>query len=75
MKHLRESIDKFKNIQSENRRIHAAMVHEMDDVIGEIIAALEKENVLKNTIVMFASDNGGLTPDVKLNSFFIFIYT
>ena len=49
------------------------MIHEMDNAIGEIIAALEKENVLKNTIVMFASDNGGLTPDVKLNPSFLSI--
>ena len=68
-----ESVHKFSYIENETRRIHAAMVHEMDNAIGEIIAALEKENVLKNTIVMFASDNGGLTPDVKLNPSFLSI--
>ena len=49
------------------------MIHEMDNAIGEIIAALEKENELKKTIVIFASDNGGLTPDVKLNPSFLSI--
>ena len=68
-----ESVLKFSYIENETRRIHAAMVHEMDNAIGEIIAALEKENALKNTIVMFASDNGGLTPDVKLNPSFLSI--
>ena len=68
-----ESVLKFSYIENQTRRIHAAMVHEMDNAIGEIIAALEKENVLKNTIVMFASDNGGLTPDVKLNPSFLSI--
>ena len=68
-----ESVLKFSYIENETRRIHAAMVHEMDNAIGEIIAALEKENVLQNTIVMFASDNGGLTPDVKLNPSFLSI--
>ena len=68
-----ESILKFSYIEDETRRLHAAMIHEMDNAIGEIIAALEKENVLKNTIVMFASDNGGLTPDVKLNPSFLSI--
>jgi arylsulfatase A-like enzyme len=68
-----ESVLKFSYIENETRRIHAAMVHEMDNAIGEIIAALEKENVLKNTVVMFASDNGGLTPDVKLNPSFLSI--
>ena len=68
-----ESVLKFSYIEDETRRLHAAMIHEMDNAIGEIIAALEKENVLKNTIVMFASDNGGLTPDVKLNPPFLSI--
>ena len=68
-----ESVLKFSYIEDQTRRIHAAMVHEMDNAIGEIIAALEKENVLKNTIVIFASDNGGLTPDVKLNPSFLSI--
>ena len=68
-----ESILKFSYIEDETRRLHAAMIHEMDNAIGEIIAALEKENELKNTLVMFASDNGGLTPDVKLNPSFLAI--
>ena len=68
-----ESVLKFSYIENETRRLHAAMIHEMDNAIGEIIAALEKENVLKNTIIMFASDNGGLTPDVKLNPSFLSI--
>ena len=68
-----ESVLEFSYIEDETRRLHAAMVHEMDNAIGEIIAALEKENVLKNTIVMFASDNGGLTSDVKLNPSFLSI--
>ena len=69
----KESVLKFSFIEDETRRLHAAMVHEMDNAIGEIIAALKKENVLKNTIVMFASDNGGLTPDVELNPSFLSI--
>ena len=68
-----ESVLKFSYIEDETRRLHAAMVYEMDNAIGEIIDALEKENVLKNTIVMFASDNGGLTPDVRLNPSFLSI--
>ena len=69
----KESVLKFSYIENETRRLHAAMIHEMDNAIGEIIAALEEENELKNTIVMFASDNGGLTPDVKLNPSFLSI--
>ena len=68
-----DSVLKFSYIEDETRRLHAAMIYEMDNAIGEIIATLKKENVLKNTIVMFASDNGGLTPDVKLNPSFLSI--
>lgn len=62
-----ESINKFKDIDSENRRIHAAMVHEMDDAIGQIINALKEKNILNNTIIFFASDNGGLPPNLELD--------
>ena len=68
-----ESVLKYSYIADEPRRLHAAMVHEMDNAIGEIIVALEDKNVLNNTIVVFASDNGGLTPDVKLNPSFLAI--
>ena len=59
------------SIEDETRKLHAAMIYEMDNAIGEIITALEDRDVLNNTIVIFASDNGGLTPDVKLNPSFL----
>ncbi len=68
-----ESVLKYSYIEDETRRLHAAMVHEMDNAIGEIVVALEDKNELENTIVVFASDNGGLTPDVKLNPSFLAI--
>ena len=68
-----ESVRKYSYIEDETRRLHAAMVHEMDNAIGEIVVALEDKNELENTIVVFASDNGGLTPDVKLNPSFLAI--
>src|SRR3989442_14690162 len=35
------------------------MVHAVDEQIGRIIAALEKQGMLENTIIVFSSDNGG----------------
>lgn len=38
--------------------VHAAMVDRMDQGIGELIDALEKNNQLDNTLILFLSDNG-----------------
>ena len=66
-----ESILEFSYIENETRKLHAGMVYEMDKAIGEIITALTDKNVLENTIIFFASDNGGLTPDLTLNPGFL----
>jgi arylsulfatase A-like enzyme len=57
-----ELIAQYSGIDNENRRIHAAMVDELDRAIGRIIATLEQEQMLENTVVWFFSDNGGLNP-------------
>jgi len=63
------SIEKYSHISNPNRRIHAAMVSELDDQIGRVIQALEKRDMLDNTLILFASDNGGLiSDDVELAS-------
>jgi arylsulfatase A-like enzyme len=54
------SIDQYSQISNPNRRIHAAMVSELDDQIGRVIRALKKRDMLDNTLILFASDNGGL---------------
>lgn len=41
------------------RRVYAAMVDEMDQAIGQILAALDEEDIAEETIVFFSSDNGG----------------
>lgn len=38
--------------------VHAAMIDRMDRGIGELIAALEKNGQLDNTLILFLSDNG-----------------
>ena len=57
------SIDEYASISNPNRRIHAAMVTELDTQIGRVIDALEKQQMLDNTLILFASDNGGLRGD------------
>ncbi|MGA1677629.1 MAG: sulfatase-like hydrolase/transferase, partial [Pseudomonadales bacterium] len=57
-----DTIEKYRSIENPNRRIHAAMVDELDQAIGRIIIALEREQILENTLIWFLSDNGGLNP-------------
>jgi len=40
------------------KRAYAAMVSALDDAVGRILAALEKEGLAQDTLVFFASDNG-----------------
>ena len=35
-------------------------VHELDWIVGEIMAVLDKERLTENTLVIFTSDNGGM---------------
>jgi arylsulfatase A-like enzyme len=41
--------------------VYAAMVREMDDTVATILAAVEQAGVRGDTLVIFTSDNGGLS--------------
>ncbi|AWB68879.1 sulfatase [Saccharobesus litoralis] len=53
------TIDKYKHIENKERRIYAAMIDEMDQGIGRVIAALKETKQFNNTLIFFLSDNGG----------------
>ncbi len=38
--------------------VHAAMIERMDHGVGRIVAELERQNRLDNTLILFLSDNG-----------------
>lgn len=40
---------------------YAAMMHHLDDAIGRLLHGLEEAGVAKDTLVVFTSDNGGLS--------------
>jgi arylsulfatase A-like enzyme len=39
---------------------HTDMVHEVDVVVGALVDALKKRDLMKNTLIIVTSDNGGL---------------
>jgi len=53
-------LDMYKHIEARNKRAFAAMVTCMDDAIGRIVAALDRRNMRRNTLIFFCSDNGGV---------------
>ncbi len=64
-----ESVARYQNIENENRRIHAAMVSELDSAIGKIIQTLDHEGMTDDTLIWFMSDNGGLTSTSASDAF------
>ena len=55
-------IDSYQNISDDARRSYAAAVTALDMAIGKIVDALEKRDMLDNTLIVFHSDNGGAMP-------------
>ncbi len=55
------SVDLYRDLpKAGNRRVYAAMVHEMDLAISEILRTLDQEGIADETLVFFMSDNGGM---------------
>lgn len=40
--------------------VYAAMTEELDDLVGRVVAAVEKAGLTEETVIAFSSDNGGL---------------
>ena len=53
-----ETLRKFASIQDPSRRAYAAMVSRLDDGIGRILETLDQEKLLRDTLIIFLSDNG-----------------
>lgn len=58
-------VDKYRARSKERGRqlpnpIYAAMVEEVDGLVGRIVDEVEAQGLTKNTMIVFTSDNGGL---------------
>ncbi|MEM1294977.1 MAG: sulfatase, partial [Verrucomicrobiota bacterium] len=55
-------IDRTKEVrQVQDHPIYAGMMAALDDAVGVVLSALEKNGVADNTVVIFTSDNGGVS--------------
>jgi arylsulfatase A-like enzyme len=57
-----EVVAKYERIPEADRQgdpVYAAMVESVDDSVGRVLAVLDELQIAKNTVVIFASDNGG----------------
>ena len=53
----------YPNLKGERLK-YAGMLAAMDEAVGQIVEAVEKAGVRKNTLFVFSSDNGGPQPGV-----------
>lgn len=60
-------LDLFPNLTG-NRKIKAAMINAIDRGVSNIVATLKANGQFANTLIVFLSDNGGITADGSLNT-------
>lgn len=56
-----EYLKRFEHITNKRRKTYAAMVSAVDDGVGRVLKTLKDQELEKETIVIFLSDNGGPT--------------
>lgn len=52
-------VNKHADIQDPVRRVHVAMINNLDDAIGRLLEHLKEMGLEENTLIFFLSDNGG----------------
>ena len=52
-------LDMYKDIADPARRAYAAQITAMDEQVGRVVHALDQRGMRDNTLIIFASDNGG----------------
>jgi arylsulfatase A-like enzyme len=59
---IRESMsDNYKERIIQSNPVYAAMIHSVDENIGKLVARLRELGLDQNTVIIFTSDNGGLS--------------
>ena len=55
----KQYLKQYDNIKDHGRRIYAAMTSCMDEAIGNVTKAMQKNGLWENTVLVFSTDNGG----------------
>jgi len=53
--------DSLNHIADPVRRTYYAMIAALDDAVGTVLSAVEDAGIAESTLIVFASDNGGVT--------------
>jgi arylsulfatase A-like enzyme len=56
---ITKKYEKIPEAKRQGKPVYAAMVQSVDESVGRVMNALKKLNKLKDTLVIFTSDNGG----------------
>jgi arylsulfatase A-like enzyme len=51
----------FSHVADRNKRVYYAMIQALDDAVGEIVETVHEFGLDEQTLIFFASDNGGAT--------------
>lgn len=54
-----ENVAKFPYIHEDARKVYAGMTDALDQSVGILVEALDEASMLRDTIIVFSSDNGG----------------
>ena len=56
---LKKDYEKHSHMENHTLQVYAGMIEALDRSVGKILSALEKNGLTENTLIIFASDNGG----------------
>jgi len=69
-KEWEEKVKKREPNISERRAKLVALIEHLDEGVGRVLAALEKNGMMDKTLIIFASDNGGHAPSEANNGIY-----
>ena len=61
-------MEKTCNENKQDNPVYAGLVEQTDDAVGHVLKTLDSLNLDKNTVVVFVSDNGGVSSGMTVTS-------